>query len=250
MELPIKKNITACIRYVKQKVQIIVVSIMIMVTCLYGNNTVEIYNRTIEHAEVEIVRISDSLREIDEMISAHEYYLNSDSTLVTLCKQRLHLSKSRKSGTSGSMTVNALQQSVSMYRNYPGQKSGTGKLPQHIDQENNNLNLGKRKAGNTKLKSKAEEQADMREEQDRITNQWYNEIRLDETDIEIIAGNIGWKPSSVKKIKDHIFNNEHLLDRYVSLGEPAVKARFDPDFRQAKAWRRLKRGHHTAKYIE
>ena len=59
MELPIKKNITACIRYVKQKVQIIVVSIMIMVTCLYGNNTVEIYNRTIEHAEVEIVRISD-----------------------------------------------------------------------------------------------------------------------------------------------------------------------------------------------
>ena len=36
--------------------------------------------------------------------------------------------------------------------------------------------------------------------------------------------------------------NEHVLDRYVSLGQEAEIKRFDPDLKQALAWERLKQG--------
>jgi hypothetical protein len=46
-------------------------------------------------------------------------------------------------------------------------------------------------------------------------------------------------------VKDHLFYDEHLLDRYVDLGEPAVMARFDSDVGIAKAWERLRTGNFT-----
>jgi hypothetical protein len=60
------------------------------------------------------------------------------------------------------------------------------------------------------------------------------------------ARRIGWKPSSVAKIKHHLFIQEHWLDQYESLGVPATLARFDSDEAIARAWFRLKGGGFTA----
>jgi hypothetical protein len=59
-----------------------------------------------------------------------------------------------------------------------------------------------------------------------------------------IAGNTGYKASNIQKVKDHLFMNEQLLDRYESLGIPATRARFDSDIGIAEAWGRLERGTH------
>lgn len=43
----------------------------------------------------------------------------------------------------------------------------------------------------------------------------YDAIRARETDVSTIASNNGIKPQNIQKVKDHVFYNEHLLDRYV-----------------------------------
>jgi hypothetical protein len=79
-----------------------------------------------------------------------------------------------------------------------------------------------------------------------VVDSLYENIRRDETDVEEIARHIGWKPSSVAKIKCHLFIQEHWLDLYESLGVPATSARFDADEVIARAWIRLKGGVFTA----
>ena len=73
----------------------------------------------------------------------------------------------------------------------------------------------------------------------------YDAIRASTTDVNAIAKNTGIKPSNIQKVKDHLFHNEHLLDRYVDYGEPAVIGKFDSDIGIADAWKRLKTGNHT-----
>ncbi len=75
-----------------------------------------------------------------------------------------------------------------------------------------------------------------------VADTLYEGIRRDETDVEEIARHIGWKPSSVAMIKDHLFIQEHWRDQYESLGVAAVLARFDSDEAIARAWLRLKGG--------
>ena len=70
----------------------------------------------------------------------------------------------------------------------------------------------------------------------------YDLIRRSRTDVETIAANTGIKPGNIQKVKDHVFYNEHLLDRYVGQGVPAVLGRFDSSLPQALAWQRLERG--------
>jgi len=53
------------------------------------------------------------------------------------------------------------------------------------------------------------------------------------------------KPTNIKRAKDHVFNDKHLLDQYASLGEEPEYARFDPSLEQALAWKRLQRGDFT-----
>lgn len=52
------------------------------------------------------------------------------------------------------------------------------------------------------------------------------------------------RPTS-KKVKNHLFYNEHLLDRYVDYGIPAKMSRFDSDISIANAWKRLEAGNFT-----
>ena len=65
-----------------------------------------------------------------------------------------------------------------------------------------------------------------------------------------IAENTGFKVENIQTIKDHLFMNEHLLDRYVDYGVPAEVARFDSDMAIAKSWMRLQNGTHTSLDIQ
>ncbi|OQS08061.1 hypothetical protein B0T37_22015 [Chromobacterium violaceum] len=73
----------------------------------------------------------------------------------------------------------------------------------------------------------------------------YAGIRASGTDVSAISQNTGIKPENIQKVKDHVFYNEHLLDRYVDYGIDPVRARFDSDLNQAQAWQRLEGGTHT-----
>jgi hypothetical protein len=78
----------------------------------------------------------------------------------------------------------------------------------------------------------------------------YAAIRASSRDVADIAANTGFKPDNIQKIKDHLFMNEHLLDRYVSQGIPATVARFDSDIAIAQAWNRLQNGTFTEADIQ
>lgn len=73
----------------------------------------------------------------------------------------------------------------------------------------------------------------------------YSAIRRSSCDVACIAENTGIKASNIQKVKDHLFHQEHLLDRYVDLGVPAQMRRFDSDLGIANAWKRLETGTHT-----
>ncbi len=77
----------------------------------------------------------------------------------------------------------------------------------------------------------------------------YEAIRASTTDVAAIAKNTGLKPENIQKVKDHLFINEHRLDRYESLGIPAEIKRFDSNANIAEAWKRLVDGTHTPKDI-
>ncbi len=71
----------------------------------------------------------------------------------------------------------------------------------------------------------------------------YDSIRECDTDICDIAENLGFKADNIKNVKDHIFYNEHNLDRY---GPDKIEhKRFDVTLEQALAWKRLEAGTHT-----
>lgn len=73
----------------------------------------------------------------------------------------------------------------------------------------------------------------------------YEAIRRSTTDVATIAENTGIKASNIQNVKDHLFHQEHVLDRYVDLGVPAEMRRFDSDRAIAEAWKRLENGTHT-----
>lgn len=45
----------------------------------------------------------------------------------------------------------------------------------------------------------------------------YDSIRVCDTDICDVAENLGFKADNIKNVKDHVFYNEHDLDRYVQM---------------------------------
>jgi len=78
----------------------------------------------------------------------------------------------------------------------------------------------------------------------------YDAIRASTTDVEAIARNTGIKHSNIQKVKNHLFFDEHLLDKYVDYGVPAKMNRFDSELAIANAWERLKTGHFTPEDIQ
>jgi len=86
--------------------------------------------------------------------------------------------------------------------------------------------------------------------ENKLAEQMYNSIRDNDKDISDIAVQTKIKADNIKKCKDHIFYNEHVLDRYVHLGDDPVVQRFDPDLKQALAWKRFEIGEHTPEDME
>ena len=71
----------------------------------------------------------------------------------------------------------------------------------------------------------------------------YDSIRESDTDISDIASILEFKADNIKNIKDHVFYNEHDLDRY---GPNEIEhKRFDATLEQALSWKRLEAGTHT-----
>lgn len=71
----------------------------------------------------------------------------------------------------------------------------------------------------------------------------YDSIRVCDTDICDIAENLGFKADNIKNVKDHVFYNEHDLDRYDP--DEIEHKRFDAILEQALAWKRLETGTFT-----
>ena len=67
----------------------------------------------------------------------------------------------------------------------------------------------------------------------------YDAIRASTSDVQTIARNTGIKPQNIQKVKNHVFYEKHLLDRYVDYGVPAELRRFDSDLGIGNAWKRL-----------
>ena len=78
---------------------------------------------------------------------------------------------------------------------------------------------------------------------DKLADQIYDSIRECDTDICDIAKNLGFKADNIKNAKDHIFYNEHDLDRYGP--DQMERKQFDPNLQQGLAWKRLETGTHT-----
>jgi hypothetical protein len=76
----------------------------------------------------------------------------------------------------------------------------------------------------------------------RSADEAYTAIRASTTDVADIASNTGYKVSNIQKVKNHLFMEEHFLDRYESLGVPAEWRPFDSDIAIAEAWTRLETG--------
>src|SRR3990167_277239 len=73
----------------------------------------------------------------------------------------------------------------------------------------------------------------------------YDSVRANKSDVATISKNTGIKSENIAKIKNHLFYNEHLLDRYVDYGVPAVLKVFDSDIEIANSWARLESGNYT-----
>ena len=73
---------------------------------------------------------------------------------------------------------------------------------------------------------------------DDLAEQIYNSIRECDTHICDIAQNLRFKADNIKNVKDHVFCNEHNLDRYGP--DETEHKRFDTNLLQALAWKCLK----------
>lgn len=59
--------------------------------------------------------------------------------------------------------------------------------------------------------------------------------------------NLGIKARNIQKVKEHVFLDEHLLDRYFDYGIPAEMRRFDRSLSQGEAWLGFEENTHTSK---
>ena len=71
------------------------------------------------------------------------------------------------------------------------------------------------------------------ESQEFLSEKIYDSIRECDTDICDVAKNLGFKADNIKNVKDHVFYNEHNLDRY---GPDEIEHKgFDATLEQALA---------------
>lgn len=77
--------------------------------------------------------------------------------------------------------------------------------------------------------------------EDLLAEKIYESIRDTENDVFKIADNVDFTLTQVRQIKDHVFYKNHYLDRY----DEVEYKRFDPNLKQALAWKRCVAGVHN-----
>jgi len=80
----------------------------------------------------------------------------------------------------------------------------------------------------------------MREKQATSQNQYH-----ENNDVKNFCRGCGYRPENIQKIKDHLFNDLHVLDRNLDIGEIPKIAKFEATPEIANAWSRLAKGTHT-----
>ena len=78
----------------------------------------------------------------------------------------------------------------------------------------------------------------------------YDLIRANPGDVDSIARNTDFTVDEIADIKNHLFEQVHLLDRYEDYGVPPEWRRFDSDPGIAEAWQRLEAGNPRPEDIE
>lgn len=78
--------------------------------------------------------------------------------------------------------------------------------------------------------------------QEAEASKMYDSIRASTSDVQVISKNTGIAESRIQRIKDHVFNNEHI--------KSSGNGRFDPDYEIAQAWTRLQQGTYNKKDID
>ena len=68
---------------------------------------------------------------------------------------------------------------------------------------------------------------------DKLANQIYGSIRKFDIDIYNLADNLSFKADNIKNVKDHVFYNKHILDRYGP--DQTEYKRFNSNLQQALA---------------
>ncbi|TKI59758.1 hypothetical protein FC756_20415 [Lysinibacillus mangiferihumi] len=78
--------------------------------------------------------------------------------------------------------------------------------------------------------------------QEAEASKMYDSIRASTSDVQAISKNTGISEIRIQRIKDHVFNNEHI--------KSSGNGRFDPDYEIAQAWTRLQQGTYNSKDID
>lgn len=125
----------------------------------------------------------------------------------------------------------AMLRRVGVKGSKPGVKHGPT-----VDAHKRSEEMGKVQTGGREmsLKEYARQEAE--------ASKLYDIIRASTSDVQAISKNTGMSESRVQRIKDHVFNKEHI--------KSSGNGRFDPDYEIAQAWQRLQDGTHTPKDIE
>ena len=152
-----------------------------------------------------------------------------------------HLSNSNKISTAGprSLTVRGLTKNVGYEKKDPLDYK---EIMRELDRQSSRK-IVEIEAGDQIYTIKNPYRENTYELGDKLADQIYDSIRESDTDICDIAENLGFKANNIKIVKDHIFHNEHDLDRYGP--DQIERKQFDPNLQQGLAWKRLETGTHT-----
>lgn len=104
------------------------------------------------------------------------------------------------------------------------------------------MKCGTEGAGNIQTGGRNNLSVDEYFRQEAEASKMYDSIRASTSDVQGISKNTGIAESRIQRIKDHVFNNEHI--------KSSGNGRFDPDYEIAQAWTRLQQGTYNTKDID
>ena len=160
-----------------------------------------------------------------------QHRLNQDRASIHVFGQGTHFGYGKSTsninfgqGGPRSITVTGLTQSAGSEKKEPSYNSWEYReIMRKLDKQKNKRNITIL-AGKETYTLRSTIGCDARELEEMLANQIYDGIRESDTDICTIASNVGYKADNIKKIKDHVFYNQHLLDQYVIRYQPKRKS--------------------------